>query len=125
MFENEMLMTSVETFHYTLSINVGLIFTYNIFKTNRGLFLTEKEVEIILPHQYDFAFMIPWIKAFCIIAFMITIIVYTVRFIRLIQVKVVGVYKSHDFNLFYPSDLVSIIQIGSGVIILIYWFILF
>ena len=42
MFANEMLVTSVETFFYTQSLEVGLIFTYSLEKSNCGFFESTK-----------------------------------------------------------------------------------
>lgn len=122
MFDNEMLVTSVETFYYTHSISVGLIFTYNFFKSNTGYIESTKQVEIVLPNQYDFQFIIPTLKLILLILFFVVMLIYAVRFGIVMKKKLATLCRSCQLgqsrirctgcsditHLIYPSDIMSV-----------------
>ena len=97
MFGNEMLVTSVEMFFYTQSIKLGLVFTFDFYKTNNDLIQSRKYADIVMPEQYELKFINPWTKIIFLTGFAISFIVYIVRFGILLRTKMRFIFANCDF----------------------------
>ena len=89
------------------------------------MFESSKNVQVVLPNQYDFKFMIPWMKLVLFTLYSVILLIYSFKFGFQIKRKLMSVLKTNEFDIIYPSDITSVLQIFVVVGIFIYGYILF
>ena len=79
-----MLITAVEFMFYNNNIYTGVVYTYLFFNTNRGNFVSKKEVSVFLPDNYNSGYSA---KLGCFISSEICLLILTIQLVINLRIK--------------------------------------